>query len=68
MIHILFVDDEPIILNLEKEFFEQEPEFTFNTATSVSEALTLFRTVPYDVIVSDYMMPDMDGLVRVLLN
>lgn len=62
MFRVLFVDDESILLDFGKEFLEREPEFTIDTTTSTSEALTLLNTICYDVVVSDYLMPEMDGV------
>ncbi len=62
-ITILHVDDEPEFLALTKAFLEREQEkFVVDTATSVEEALKRLDERSYNVIVSDYQMPGMDGL------
>lgn len=38
-IHVLLVDDEQSMLNLAKEFLEQEEDFQVDTALSAEEAL-----------------------------
>ena len=63
MIRILLVDDEQLMLNLTKEFLEQQEEdFEVDTAISAEEALQRLSEEEYDVVVSDYKMPEMDGL------
>ncbi|WP_321508075.1 PAS domain S-box protein [uncultured Methanoregula sp.] len=59
---VLYVDDEPSLLELVKEFLEQNGEFTIDTATSASEALELLKRKNYDAIISDYQMPEGDGI------
>jgi PAS domain S-box-containing protein len=62
-ITILHVDDEPEFLALTKAFLEREQErFVVDTATSVEEALKRLDERSYNVIVSDYQMPGLDGL------
>jgi DNA-binding response OmpR family regulator len=62
MIRVLYVDDEPDLLGLGKIFLEEEGGFVVDTAPSAEEALTFFHTHQYDAIVSDFQMPDMDGI------
>lgn len=62
MIRILYVDDEPEILTLGKEFLEMNNGFQVDTVKSVPQALLLIAQHPYDAIISDYVMPDMTGL------
>ncbi|NMB77601.1 MAG: PAS domain S-box protein [Methanomicrobiales archaeon] len=62
MITILYVDDEPALLELGKIFLEQDGEFVVSTCTSAPEALSLLNTTRYDAIISDYQMPEMDGI------
>jgi len=63
MIRILYVDDERPLLDLTKEFLEQlEEDFRVDTALSAEEALQRLSEEEYDVVVSDYKMPEMDGL------
>ena len=63
MIHVLFVDDERLMLDLSKEFLEQQEEdFQVDTAISAEEALDRLSEREYDVVVSDYKMSVMDGL------
>jgi PAS domain S-box-containing protein len=62
MISILYVDDEPGLLELCRIFLEQTGEFRVDTADSAGEALALLATTQYDAVVSDYQMPDMDGI------
>ncbi|HDS45614.1 MAG TPA: PAS domain S-box protein [Methanomicrobia archaeon] len=62
-ITILHVDDEPEFLALTKAFLKREQkQFVVDTAASVEEALKRFDERSYDVIVSDYQMPGLDGL------
>ncbi|MBN1455917.1 MAG: PAS domain S-box protein [Methanomicrobia archaeon] len=62
-ITILHVDDEPAFLALTKAFLEREQEhFVVDTATSVEEALTRLDERSYNIIVSDFQMPGLDGL------
>jgi PAS domain S-box-containing protein len=62
MYHILYVDDEPDLLELGKLFLEKSCRFHVDTVTSAPEALQILKSTSYDAIVSDYQMPGMDGI------
>jgi DNA-binding response OmpR family regulator len=61
-IRVLYVDDEPGLLEIGKEFLENEGAFIVDTLTSAPEALAQLNTERYDAILSDYLMPEMDGI------
>ncbi|PWR69521.1 PAS domain S-box protein [Methanospirillum stamsii] len=61
-ISILYVDDEEGLLDMGKHFLERTGTFRVDTLTSAQKALTSPNLHSYDAIVSDYQMPDMDGL------
>src|SRR5581483_9213598 len=58
---ILLVDDDPVQLKLHRLQLE-ERGFTVRTATDATQALGLASTETPDAIVSDLIMPGMDGL------
>ncbi len=62
MISVMYVDDEPALLELGKIFLEKSCQFRVDTVTSAPEALRILKSTSYDAIVSDYQMPDMDGI------
>ncbi len=62
MYTILYVDDEPGLLEIGKLFLEQGGQFAIDTVTSPPEALALLKGKEYDAIISDYQMPEMDGI------
>jgi CheY-like chemotaxis protein len=62
MISILYVDDEPELLGLCKIFLEQDGEFRITPMVSAQEGLDSLVTTSFDAIVSDYQMPEIDGL------
>jgi len=62
-IRILHIDDELDFLALTKVFLKRENgNLTIDTATSAKEGLKRLRGGNYDVVVSDYQMPEMNGL------
>ncbi len=63
MISVLYVDDEPALLEIGKLFLERSGQFCVDTVTSAQEALQKIKSLSYDAIVSDYQMPEMDGIV-----
>ncbi len=62
MISVLYVDDEKVLLDLTRVFLEREGELNVDTAESAAEGLRKIKESPIDIIVSDYQMPDMDGI------
>jgi DNA-binding response OmpR family regulator len=58
---VLVVDDDPVIVRLLEVNFEMEG-FTVRTAADGVEGLAAAKAERPDVIVSDVMMPRMDGL------
>jgi len=61
-IRVLYVDDEPSLLDIGKLFLEQDGTFTVDTLISASEGLIRLKMERYDAILSDYQMPEMDGI------
>jgi PAS domain S-box-containing protein len=61
-IRVLYVDDEPCLLDIARRFLERGGGFSVDTTSSVREALALMDTSTYDAIVSDYQMPGRDGI------
>ncbi len=61
-IRVLYVDDEEALLEMGKLFLEQNGEFSVDTVLSAPEALDILNKKMYDAIVSDYKMPEMDGI------
>ena len=62
MINILFVDDEPYILDgLQRMLRSMRHEWDMSFAGGGAEALALLATKSIDVVVSDMKMPGMDG-------
>lgn len=62
MYHILYVDDEPDLLELGKIFLEQSGHFIVDTTISSGDALSLLDKERYDAIIADYQIPVMDGI------
>jgi len=61
-ISVLYVDDERDLLDLGKIFLERSGEFRVDTRTSATDTLNSSSLQEYDAIVSDYQMPDMNGI------
>jgi PAS domain S-box-containing protein len=61
-ITILYVDDEPVMLDTLKLFLERDPEFRVIPALSAKAALELLKTTSCNAIISDYEMPEIDGI------
>lgn len=63
-IRVLHVDDEAAILALTREFLKREgrEEFEIISVLSAAEALAKLTQERFDAIISDYKMPEMDGL------
>ena len=59
---ILLVDDDPLFLELSKTFLEVFHDINSDTVDSAREALQRLEKNSYDVVVSDYDMPLMDGI------
>lgn len=64
-IHILLVDDDDIAILLLQAFLEDEG-YSVDSARSGKDALIMIKKKYYDLIISDLVMPKMDGnqLVR----
>ncbi len=62
MYKVLYVDDEPVLLEIAKIFLEKSKEFTLDITTSANEVLKSDKIKSYDAIISDYQMPGMDGI------
>jgi two-component system NtrC family sensor kinase len=60
-VKILFVDDEENVLTAVKRVF-MDADYTILTALSGKEALKIMEENDVQVIVSDYRMPDMNGV------
>lgn len=58
---ILVVDDEPVSLMLLDTILRRS-NFAVSTALSGHDALNLLSQEPFDLMILDLLMPDMDGL------
>ena len=64
---LLFVDDEPRVLQgLQRQLRPMRNEWDMHFVVDGKQALNFMATRPVDIIVSDMMMPGMDGPALVL--
>lgn len=59
---IVIVDDEEMVLKSLNSFLSLETNYDVKTFVSPQEALEFIKENDIDLVVSDYLMPDMDGL------
>ena len=59
--HLLIIDDDVDICALLKRFFERKG-FAVTTAFKAQEGIDLIRARTFDVLLTDFRLPDMDGL------
>ena len=63
-IRVLHVDDEPADLEITRIFLKREykDDFEIVSVLSVREALEKLESEHFDTIISDYQMPEMNGI------
>ena len=59
---ILLVDDEEMVVTSIKSFLTLETDYEVVAFTSPKEALEHVRKHKVDLVISDFLMPDMDGI------
>ncbi|HUU74591.1 MAG TPA: response regulator, partial [Methanoregulaceae archaeon] len=59
---VLYIDDEPKLLEIGKLFLEISHELSLDTKTSAQDGLQAMKLHHYDAIVSDYQMPKINGI------
>ena len=62
MFSILYVDDEPTLLEVGKMFLELTGTLRVETAISAAKAIEHLKETSFDCVVADYQMPEMDGI------
>ena len=60
MANLLLVDDDPVLLDLIARLLRRVGH-QVQLANNATEGLALAQTQPFDVIITDVMMPDTDG-------
>ncbi len=59
---VLIVDDEEMVLTSLSTYLTLETEYEVVTFTSAREALGYARAHEIDLVISDFLMPEMDGI------
>lgn len=59
---VAIVDDEDMVITSVKAFLMLETEYSIHGFTDPQEAASFMETHPVDVVVSDYLMPKMNGI------
>ncbi len=62
MIRVLMVDDDPNMLEISTIFLQRSGDIQVDVTESAAEALERLEDGPYEVVISDYAMPEMDGI------
>ncbi|MDD3573932.1 response regulator [Methanospirillum sp.] len=62
MIRVLYIDDEKSLLTLTQIYLKEEANLDVEVAASAKEGLIRLINEPFDAVISDYDMPDMDGI------
>ncbi|HXX54749.1 MAG TPA: response regulator [Methanoregula sp.] len=61
-VSVLWVDDEPAVLEVFLKLLSREPEFVVESCPTAEDALELLDARFFDVIISDYALPGLDGV------
>jgi CheY-like chemotaxis protein len=61
MAHILFIDDDPLFSEIQVKILGQEGHLV-TTAENGVEAMKVLRQIEPDLIITDILMPEMDGV------
>lgn len=59
---IVIVDDEEMVLTSLSSFFTLETEYNIIEFTSAQKALEYIQEKDVNLVISDYLMPEMDGI------
>jgi len=59
---IVLVDDEEMVLTSLRSILALETDYDVNTFLSANEALEFVEKNDVDLVISDYLMPEMDGI------
>ena len=59
---VLLLDDDPIVVQAIEALLREESPWDVAGFTSAREALTSVSNNRYDAVISDFLMPDMDGI------
>lgn len=59
---VVIVDDEEMVLTSLNSFLDLETDYRVRTFNSTGAALEFIKSNEVDLVVSDYLMPEMDGI------
>jgi response regulator RpfG family c-di-GMP phosphodiesterase len=59
---LLILDDEELVTKSLRSLFLLQSNYELVTYTSAREALSAASRIPIDLVISDYLMPEMDGI------
>ncbi|MBD3217522.1 MAG: response regulator [candidate division Zixibacteria bacterium] len=59
---VVIVDDEDMVLTSLNSFLSLETDYDVETFTSAKDALEYIEKNDIDLVISDYLMPEMDGI------
>ncbi len=59
---IAIVDDEDMVLTSLRSFLTLETDYEVHTFNAPAKALDALRERPVDLVISDYLMPEMNGI------
>ena len=59
---IVIVDDEDMVLTSLSAYLSLETDYEVQTFTSAKKAIDFIRGKKIDLVISDYLMPEMDGI------
>ncbi|MBF0146445.1 MAG: response regulator [Magnetococcales bacterium] len=66
MAHILIIDDDPIIRAYLRAVLEGEDGHRLQEAQNGDEGIQLYRKHPFDLVITDILMPVKDGVELIL--
>jgi len=61
MAHILVIDDEEHLRTIYEQYLTRDGH-TVNTADNGLAAIKLLKHIPFDLVITDIVMPEQDGL------